>query len=73
MELSVFLTILSPLILPADLLLLLGGEVVRDVESLANFFWGFALNHIGNRLAANIKERLNIQIVRSLRKDKKVS
>lgn len=48
------LAVLCPLVLTADLLLLLRGEVVLDVEGLPNFFGGLALDHIGNSLAANI-------------------
>ena len=34
--------------------LLLWGEVVHDVEQLTNLFWSLALDHVGDRLAADI-------------------
>lgn len=60
------LTILSPLILAADLLLLFRSEVVGDVKGLSDFLWGLALDHVGDSLAADIEERLDIEIVRGL-------
>jgi hypothetical protein len=60
------LTILSPLVLATDMLLLFRSEVVRDVECLADLLRGLALNHVGHRLAANVKERLDVQIVGGL-------
>lgn len=60
------LSVLSPLVLSADLLLLFGGKVVCDVERLANLLGGLALNHVGNSLAADIKQGLDIKIVRGL-------
>ncbi len=62
------LAVLSPLVLPADLLLLLRCEVVRDVESFADILWRLALDHVGDRLAANVKKGLNIEVVGSLGK-----
>lgn len=59
-------TVLSPLVLAADLFLLLGGEVVGDVERLANLLWGLALDHVGNGLATDVKEGLDIEVVGSL-------
>ena len=61
------LTILCPLILAADLLLFLGGEVIGDVESLSDLLGGLALDHVGNGLASNIKEGLDIKVVGCLR------
>ena len=61
------LTILSPLVLTADLLLLLWGEVVGDIEGLSDLFWRLALDHVGDGLATNIEERLNIEVVGSLK------
>jgi hypothetical protein len=57
------LTILGPLILAADLLLFLGGEVIGDVESLSDLLGGLALDHVGNGLAADVKERLDVKVV----------
>lgn len=62
------LTVLGPLVLTADLLLLLGGEVIGDVEGLADLLWGLPLDHVGDGLASNIKEGLNIEIIGSLQK-----
>ena len=61
------LTILGPLVLPTDLLLLLGREVVGDVKSLTDLLRGFALDHIRNGLAAYVQEGLDIQVVGRLR------
>jgi len=60
------LTVLGPFVLPADLLLLLGGEIVGDVECLADLLRRFALDHVGDGLAANIQECLDIKVVRGL-------
>jgi len=60
---EIALTILGPFVLTADLLLLLWGKVVGDVECLADLFWRLALNHIGDGFASNIKEGLNIEVV----------
>jgi hypothetical protein len=57
------LTVLSPLVLTADLVLLLGGEVVLDVEGLANLLGRLALNHVGDGLAADVEERLDVEVV----------
>ena len=66
MSLPFYLAILSPLVLTADLLLLLGSEVVGDVEGLADLLGRLALDHVGNGLASNIKKGLDVKIVRSL-------
>ena len=55
--------LLRPLVLTADLILLLGREVVLDIESLADLLRRLALDHVGNGLAANVKKRLDVQIV----------
>lgn len=60
--------LLSPFVLAADLVLLLGSEVVLDVERLANLLRGLALDHIGDGLAPDVKQRLDIEIVGSLLK-----
>ena len=57
------LTVLSPLVLAADLLLLLGGEVIGDIECLADLLWRLALDHVGDGFASDIKEGLDIKIV----------
>jgi hypothetical protein len=58
--------VLGPLVLTADLLLLFGSKVVGDVECLANLVGGLALDHVGHRLAADVEERLDVEIVGSL-------
>lgn len=58
------LAVLSPLVLTADLVLLLGGEVVLDVERLADLLGRLALDHVGNSLAAHVEKRLDIHVVR---------
>lgn len=60
--------LLGPLILPTDLILLLGSEVVLNVEGFANLFWGLALDHVGDGLAADVEESFDIKVVGSLRK-----
>jgi hypothetical protein len=48
------------------LLLLLRSEVVGNIEGFADFLWRLALDHVGNSLATNIKEGLDVEIVGSL-------
>ena len=55
--------LLGPFILAADLVLLFRCEVVLDVEGLADFLWRLPLDHVGHGLAADIEERLDIQVV----------
>jgi len=57
---GVYLAVLSPLILTADLVLLLRGEVILDVERLSDLVGALALDHVGDGLAADIKQRLDI-------------
>jgi hypothetical protein len=64
-EKAMHLAVLSPLILPTDLLLLLRGEVIGDVERLPDLLGGLALDHVRNGLAANVKEGLDVEIVGS--------
>jgi hypothetical protein len=63
----VHLSVLSPLVLTADLLLLLRCEIIRDVECLADLLGRLALDHVRDRLAANIQQRLDVEIVGCLR------
>ena len=60
------LAVLGPLVLAADLVLLLGGEVVLDVEGLADLLGGLALDHIGNGLTPDVKKSLDIEVVGGL-------
>lgn len=62
----VCLAVLSPLVLATDLLFLLGGEIIRDVERLTDLLRGLALDHIGDSLASNVEQRLDVEIVGSL-------
>lgn len=57
------LSVLGPFVLAADLLLLLGREVVGDVESLSNLLRRLALDHVGHSLAADIQEGLDVKEV----------
>ena len=58
--------VLAPRVLLSDLLLLLGREVVLDVERATNLIRGFALYHVGHRLACHVQQALYVQVVRSL-------
>lgn len=49
------LSVLGPLVLTADLLLLLGSEVVRNIESLADLVGGLPLDHVGDCLATDVQ------------------
>ncbi len=57
------LAVLGPLVLAADLVFLLWGEVVLDVERLANLLWRLALDHVGNSLAPHVEQSLDIHVV----------
>ena len=59
--------LLSPLVLATDLIFLFGRKVILDVEGLANFFGRFALDHVGDGLAADVKEGFDVEVVGSLR------
>lgn len=56
----------SPFVLTADLVLFFRGEIVLDVEGLANLLGRLALDHVGNSLAADIQKGLDIEVVGSL-------
>jgi len=58
--------LLSPLVLAANLLLLLRSEIVLDVEGLADLLGRLALDHICDSLATNVKKSLDIEEVCSL-------
>jgi hypothetical protein len=64
---AVPLLVFAPLVLLAHLLFLAGGEVVLDVESLADLLGGLALDHVGDSLAGHIEKAFNIQVVSSLK------
>ena len=58
------LPVLSPLVLTANLLLLLRREVVLNIERLANLLRALPLDHVRDRLAPNIQQRLDVEVVR---------
>lgn len=55
--------LLGPLVLATDLLFLLGSEVVLDVECLTDLLGRLALDHVGDSLAADIEEGLDVHVV----------
>ena len=59
-------SLLGPLVLAANLILLLGREVILDVEGLANLLGGLALDHVGDGLAADVEESFDVKVVGSL-------
>lgn len=63
---SLYLAIFSPLVLAADLLLLLRSEVVGNVEGLTDLLGRLALDHVGDCLASHVKEGLDVEVVRGL-------
>jgi hypothetical protein len=60
------LAILGPLILTADLVLLLWGKVVLDVKGLADLLGRLALDHVRNGLAANVEKSFDVKVIGSL-------
>jgi len=57
------LAVLGPLVLAADLVLLLGSEVVLDVERLADLLGRLSLDHVGDSLAADVEKSLDVHVV----------
>ena len=55
----------GPSVLFHDLGLLLGGEIVLDVEELTNFLNALALDEGGDLRTRKLKKRLDIQVVSS--------
>lgn len=53
-------SLLRPLVLAADLVFLLGREVVLDVEGLADLLRRLSLDHVGHGLAADVQQRLDV-------------
>ena len=49
------------------MLFLIRSKVVFDVEHLSDLLWCLALDHVGNRLASQIKQRLDVQKVCTLK------
>jgi hypothetical protein len=56
-------SLFGPFVLSADLVLFLRGKVVLDVERLTNLFGGLALKHVGDSLASDIEQRLDVKVV----------
>lgn len=49
------------------------SEIVLNVEGLADFFGGLALDHVGNSLAGEVQQWLDVQEVSGLRVNQRVS
>lgn len=60
------LTDATTYVLLLDLSFLLRSKVIGDVEGTANLLSALTLDHIGDTLTSNIKERLDIEIIGSL-------
>lgn len=58
--------LLGPFVLAANLVLFLGGEIIGNIESLTDLFRRFALDHVGNGLAADVQKSSDIEIIGSL-------
>merc|ERR1719464_2004021 len=58
------LAVLGPFVLGAHGLLLLGAEVVLDVEPLPNLFGRLSLDHRRHFGARQIQQRLNVHVIR---------
>ena len=57
------LLLLAPLVLLPDLLFLARGEVVLDVERLSDLLWRLPFDHVGHRLAGDVQQALDVQVV----------
>ena len=57
--------LLAPLVLLANLCLLLRGEVVYDVERFSDLLWRLAFDHRRYLGAGDVKQGLDVQIVRN--------
>ena len=62
-----------PLVLAPNLLLFLGGEVVLDVEGLADLLGGLALDHVRHGHAGEVEQGLDVEVVGSLKEGKEPS
>lgn len=56
-------SLFGPLVLTPNLLLLLFGEVILDVERLTNLLWGLVLDHVCDGLAADVEQGLDVEVV----------
>ena len=59
--------LLGPFVLTTDLVFFFRGEVILDIEGLPNLLRRLAFDHIGYSLAPDVKKRLDVKIVGSLR------
>ena len=48
------------------MILLFGSEIVLDVEGLADLLRRLALDHVGDGLATNVQQGLDIEVVGGL-------
>lgn len=53
----------GPLVLSFDFLFFFWSEIILDVEGFSNFLRAFALDHIGNLVACEVQEWLDVEIV----------
>lgn len=60
---SISLLLLAPCVLLANLLLLSRCEVILDVERLADLIGRLSLDHVRDRLACDIEQTANVQVV----------
>jgi len=67
---GVLLTLITPLVLLAHLLFLLGSEIVLDVEGNTDLFGRLTLDHVGNRFACQVEQILDFQKVCGLKGSK---
>lgn len=58
--------LLGPLVFTTNLILFLGREVVLNIKGFTDLFGGLALDHVGDGLAADIEESLDVEVVCSL-------
>jgi len=56
----------GPLVLPPDLLFLLRGEVILDVERLPDLFRSLPLYHVCHCLTSEVQQALDVEIISSL-------
>lgn len=57
--------LLTPLIFLPNLLLLCRGEIIFDVEQLANLFRSLSFDHVRHSLASNVQESFDVKVVGS--------
>ena len=60
---SLIFILMAPLVVPLDLLLLLVGEVLLDVEGPPDLLRRLALDHVGHALARHVQQQLDVKVV----------